>query len=157
MNFLPMHNALVHLPLGLSIGAAILALALAAAIWRNWLPGRALALLALLQALVLIGGALAFRSGKEAGEQAEDEATVEQHEERAEAFLWVDGVALAISAAAFAARRRDFSRWGAVAAAVAAVAAAGAGIRAGKAGGAIAHGQEIAAGAHGEAHHDDDD
>jgi hypothetical protein len=154
MNFLPMHNALVHLPLGLAIGVAILALALTAAIWRNWLPGRSLALLAVLQAVVLIGGALAFRSGKDAGEQAEDEAVVEQHEERAEAFLWTNGVALAITAAAYAARRRDFSRWGAAAAAVAAVAAAGTGIWVGKAGGAIAHGQEIAAGAHADA--DDD-
>ncbi|MGE5047246.1 MAG: hypothetical protein ACM3PC_01655 [Deltaproteobacteria bacterium] len=155
MNFLPMHNALVHLPLGLSIGAAILALALAAAIWRNWLPGRSLALLAVLQGVVLIGGALAFRSGKDAGEQAEDEAVVEEHEERAEAFLWTNGVALAVTAAAYAARRRDFSRWGAAAAAVAAVAAAGAGVWVGKAGGAIAHGQEIAARAQG-GHGDDD-
>jgi hypothetical protein len=150
MNFLPMHNALVHLPLGISIGAAVLGLALALAIWRNWLPRCALALLALLQALALIGGALAFRSGKDAGEQAEDEAVVEEHEDRAEAFLWIEGVALAVTAAAYAARRRDLSRWGAAGAAAAAVAAAAAGVWVGKAGGAIAHGEEIAARGQGE-------
>jgi hypothetical protein len=140
MDQLPLHNALVHLPLGLSIGGAALALALLAGVLRKWFDPRALALLALIEALVLAGGALAFRSGEQAAERKEDDARVEQHEERAEAFLWISGVSLLVTGAAYAARHRRWSRWALVAAAGGAIATAAAGVWVGKAGGAIAHG-----------------
>lgn len=142
MDQLTLHNALVHLPLGLSIGAAVLAVVLMVAIWRNWLPARSLALLVLVEALVLGGGIVAFRSGEAAEDRAEGragKAAIHQHEERAEAFLWITGAGLLLSGAALAMRRPAWSRWSAAAAAAAAVASAGAGFRTGKAGGAIAH------------------
>ena len=157
-----LHNALVHLPLGLSIGGAFLAACLAVAVWRNWLPARSLVLLAVLEALVLAGGIAAFRTGEgveERGEARVGEAAVKEHEERAEAFLWITGGALLLSGAAFAVRRPAWSRWGAAAAAAGALASAGAGFWTGKAGGAIAHpsgaaeaGRPVAGG-----HQDDDD
>ena len=155
MDQLPLHNALVHLPLGLAIGSAALAFALAAGVWRGWFPPRTLALLALAQALILAGGALAFRTGKDAAAQSENEARVEQHEERAEVFLWVSALSLALTGGALALRTPRASRLGAAAAAAGALATAAAGVWVGKAGGAIAHGDTAsAAGLHAA---DDDD
>ncbi len=142
MDQLTLHNALVHLPLGLSIGTAFLAVLLAVAVWRNWLPVRSLALLVALEAVVLLGGAAAFRAGEraeESGSARVGEAAVKMHEERAETFLWLTGGALLVSAVALAARRPPWSRWGVAAASAGALAAAAAGIWTGKAGGAIAH------------------
>ena len=155
-----LHNALVHLPLGLSIGGAFLAVCLAVAIWRNWLPSRTLALLVVLQALVLAGGAAAFRTGEDAedrGEATAGKAAVKEHEERAEAFLWMTGGALLVAGATLALRRPAWSRWGAAAAAAGALASAGAGFWTGKAGGAIAHPAGAAAPGNPVAHDDDDD
>jgi len=154
------HNALVHLPLGLSIGSAFLALFLVAALWRNWLPSRTLALLVILQALALAGGIAAFRSGEGAedrGERTAGKAAVHEHEERAEVFLWLTGGALVLSGAALALRRPALTRWGAAAAAAGALASAGAGFWTGKAGGAIAHPGGSAARSTPVADDDDDD
>ncbi|HZR11185.1 MAG TPA: hypothetical protein VFA79_21525 [Myxococcales bacterium] len=159
MDQLTLHNALVHLPLGLSIGAALLAVALLLAIWRNWLPARSLALLVLVEALVLAGGIAAFRTGEAAEDRAErraGKAAIHRHEERAEAFLWVTGGGLLLSGAALAMRRPQWSRWGAAAAAAGALAGAGAGFWTGKAGGAIAHPAGNAAAVDRVADQDDD-
>lgn len=159
MDQLTLHNALVHLPLGLSMGAAALAVALMVAIWRGWLPARSLALLVLVEALVLGGGIAAFRTGEAAEDRAEGragKAAIHQHEERAEAFLWITGAGLLLSGAALAMRRPAWSRWGAAAAAAGALAGAGAGFWTGKAGGAIAHPSGKAAAIERAADDDDD-
>jgi hypothetical protein len=138
----PLHPALVHVPLGLAFVLPLLSAALAAfALLRGSVPRRAWAVALALQAVVVVAG-LAARSAGERDEkpvaQLTGRAAVEAHEAAADAFLWGAALALAVSAAALAMPRRA----GAVAAAVACaatVAVAGLGYRAGKAGGELVY------------------
>jgi uncharacterized membrane protein len=110
MTDLPLHPAVVHLPIGLSLVMPIVAIALGIAVWRAKLPRSALALVAGLQ-LVLAGSAFAamelgHREEKRAEEVAPREA-IHEHEEAGEALVWssVGVLALAIAALAVPARR----------------------------------------------------
>lgn len=103
MSNLPLHPALVHLPLGLAFVLPLLALGLTLAALRGrWSSGAWAMLVGLL--LLTVGGGLAAMS---TGEQQEDvvervvpDAVIEQHEERAEAFVWASGGVLALALAA---------------------------------------------------------
>lgn len=103
MSNLPLHPALVHLPLGLAFVLPLLALGLTIAALRGrWSPGAWAVLVGLL--FLTVGGGLAAMS---TGEQQEDvvervvpESVIEQHEERAEAFVWASGAVLALALSA---------------------------------------------------------
>ncbi len=100
MSNLPLHPALVHLPLGLSFVLPLLALGLTIAALRGrWSPGAWSMLVGLL--LLTVGGGLAAMA---TGEQEEEvvervvsESVIEQHEERAEAFVWTSGAVLVLA------------------------------------------------------------
>ncbi len=100
MTDLPLHPALVHVPLGLAVVMPIVAVAVAVALWRGKLPRGALALVAGLQ-LVLAGSAfvamqLGQREAKAAAEVAPRNA-IEDHEEAAESLVWFSAGVLAVS------------------------------------------------------------
>jgi uncharacterized membrane protein len=98
----PLHPALVHLPIGLALALPVVAVGLALALWRNLLPRRAWAVAAALQLLLLAGGLAAFQAGRKESDRVEKivgEKAVDDHEERAEAFLWGAGIVAAVSAA----------------------------------------------------------
>ncbi len=102
MGSLPLHPALVHLPLGLAILMPLLALGLAVAAWRREL-GRApwLALVAL-QALLSVSAVVALKTGQRDEDLAEKvvpKAAIHEHEEAAEGFLVASFVVLALGAA----------------------------------------------------------
>jgi hypothetical protein len=101
MSSLPLHPALVHLPLGLALVMPLLALGVTLALWRGWLPGRAWHVLVGAQALLLLGGLLAMNSGSKEEERVEavvSEARIEAHEEAGEQFVWAAGVLFVLAA-----------------------------------------------------------
>lgn len=143
MNQIPLHPAIVHLPLGVAVTAPILALALFFAVSKGWLGARAFALLGLLQILALGAGALALNTGEQEEDRLEgriSKAALKAHEERADVFMGTLGVALLLSAAAALWKPgtgRTLVMTGAV---VASLASAGMAVATGKAGGNVAWG-----------------
>ena len=93
----PLHPAVVHLPLALSILLPGLALLGVWAIGRGYLPVRSWLLIVLLQALLVGSGWLAAETGEEEEDRVERivaERHIEFHEEAAEGFLVVAGLSL---------------------------------------------------------------
>jgi hypothetical protein len=102
----PFHPALVHLPLGVSILLPGLALLATIAIWRGWVPKRTWWVIVGLQALMVVGGAMAYNTGEKEKDLVGgivDDAPIEEHEEAAEVFMQVAAGTLVVGiAAAFA-------------------------------------------------------
>lgn len=142
MSNLPLHPAIVHLPLGLAFILPLLALALVIAVARGALPRRAWLLAALLQAAVVGSAFAAMRTGEGDEERVEhrvSESLIETHEERAEAFTWSAGLTLALLLAAGLSPRYGGALGGLSTAS--AFASAGLAIAVGHAGGQIVHGE----------------
>jgi uncharacterized membrane protein len=138
---LPLHPAIVHVPLGLAFVIPLLAVALALAWWRRALPRAAFGVLVGLQALLVAGGVVAMQLGERDEKRVEPivgERAIETHEERAEAFVWAGGVVLAGAVAILVVPAGAAT---AVAAVVAAgtLAVAGLAVAAGEAGGEIVY------------------
>jgi len=137
----PLHPSLVHVPLGLAVGLPFIAIGVALALWRNALPRRSWAVVVALQILLCGGGIAAFLAGHKDGDRVErivGEKAVDEHEERAEAFLWAAGIVAVASAAVLLVPAAAIVPLAAVAAAGSLV-VAGLGIWTGKAGGALVY------------------
>lgn len=96
----PLHPAVVHLPLALALVTPLLAVVAALAIRLRFLPARSWAAVVLLQALLLGSGWLAHETGEEDEDRVEEvvgHEALERHEERAETFLWLAGLALVLT------------------------------------------------------------
>jgi hypothetical protein len=92
MPSLPLHPAVVHVPLGVAMVLPLVAAALTAAVWRGRLPRAVLALVAGLQLVVAGGGLVAMQLGHADERQAAlaaPRAAIHEHEEAGEAFVWV--------------------------------------------------------------------
>jgi uncharacterized membrane protein len=97
----PLHPAVVHLPIALTVLAPLVALGSLWAIRRGARPVRAWGLTTALLALLSLSGWLATATGDQAEEQVERivaEAPLESHEEAAEAFLLLSVGVLAVAA-----------------------------------------------------------
>lgn len=143
MNSLPLHPAVVHLPLGLAGVMPLLAAGLAIAIWKGFLPRKAWLVVVACQALLLSGAVVALRTGGAEEERVEKriaERAIEQHEELAEQFVWGAGVTLAISAAGLVLGTGQVPMALMAAATLATVVTGGLGLRVGHAGGQLVHG-----------------
>lgn len=113
MGGLPLHPAIVHIPIGLAVVLPLVALGVALALGRGALPRSAWTLVVGLQALLLASAFAALLSGEREGEQAEatvSESLVEHHEEAGEAMTWVGGAVLAIAGLALVLKERP-ARW----------------------------------------------
>jgi hypothetical protein len=124
----PLHPAVVHLPVALALLVPLHTLHALAAIARGWLPARAWAGIVLLQALLLGSAWLAVETGEGQEERVERvvaEKYIETHEEGAERFLALAGVALVVSGAGLLRGRAGALGRAATLAAAAAVLAAG--------------------------------
>ncbi len=168
---LPLHPAIVHIPLGLALVIPFVAVGLAWAVWRKKAPAGVFAVVVLMQAVVVGSGFAAIQLGKEDEEVVESvvpEEAIHEHEEAAELFEIVSGVTLAIGIAALAlGRARPGAASGLMAAtALAGVVAAGLGVRAGHEGGKLVYEHQAArafapsdepAAVAAHASHDDDD
>lgn len=106
---LPLHPKLVHLPVALAVLLPLLSAVLWVAIVRIWLPLRAWWLGTAAQALLVVSGIVAIRSGEADEERVErvvSEAVIERHEEAAQTFVFASGAVLLLTAVPFALRRR---------------------------------------------------
>ncbi|MBI5505720.1 MAG: hypothetical protein HY899_13045, partial [Deltaproteobacteria bacterium] len=100
MDVLPLHPKLVHLPIALAVLMPLISVALLAAWRRQWLPRRVWIVAVALQAVLVISGIAAIRSGGAEEERVEKvvaEAVIEAHEEAAEAFVWAAAVVLVLA------------------------------------------------------------
>lgn len=103
MPTLPIHPAIVHVPLGVAMVLPFVALAVTLAVWRKRWPREALALVAGLQLVVAAGGFTAMWLGHADEKQAAltaPHAAIHEHEEAGEAFVWVAVGVLAVAIAA---------------------------------------------------------
>lgn len=141
MSTLPLHPALVHVPLGLAFAIPLVAIGLAVALWRGKLPRSAFAVLVGLQAILVGAGIVAMQLGERDEHPVErvvPERLIEAHEERAEAFVWAAGVVLAGAAAVLVVPAGAASAVAAVVTA-ATLGVAALGFAAGKAGGELVY------------------
>lgn len=100
MGNVPLHPAIVHLPLGLAMLAPVIALIVLIPLWRGKLPRRAWGLVVLLQAALVGTAFVALRTGEAEEETVERivaEQALEAHEERATVFTWVGVAVLALA------------------------------------------------------------
>ena len=142
MNTLPLHPALVHLPMGLAILMPLLALGFAWALWTGRISTRAWAAVAGLQALLLASALVAINTGGAEEERVEavvQESAIEAHEEAAELFTWAAGSTLILALLPFGFRSASSTRALSAATVVATMVVAGLGLRAGHAGGQLVY------------------
>ena len=145
MNSLPLHPAIVHLPLGLAILMPLLSGGFAWALWSGRVRPRAWMAVVALQALLVASGMVAMNTGGAEEDRVEavvQKSAIHQHEEFAEQFVWAAGATLVLAGLVLVFRQSNVSRGLAAAAVVATVAVAGLALRVGHAGGQLvyAHG-----------------
>ena len=145
MNSLPLHPAVVHMPLALSILMPLFAAGLAWAVWTGRVRPRAYLLVVALQALLVGSGLVAMNTGGAEEERVEavvQERALETHEELAEQFVWVAGGTLALAGLVVLLGTRAIAGGLSAVVVVATVVVAALGLRVGHAGGQLvyAHG-----------------
>jgi uncharacterized membrane protein len=139
---LPLHPAIVHLPLGLAFLMPLLAAGFAWALWRGRARSRAWLAIVALQAILLGAGLVAMNTGEREEDRVErivPEAAMERHEEYAEQFVWATGLTLGLAALAFAFARPDIRRGLTLATVAGTVVVMGAAVRVGHAGGELVY------------------
>lgn len=136
------HPKVVHLPMALGVLMPLVTGGLLLAWWRSWLPPRAFVMAAALQALLVISGIVALRSGEADEERVErvvPERLIETHEEAAEAFVVGSAVVLAAMLLASALAARRAGRPVAAAATLGTLVVLALGYRTGQAGGSLVY------------------
>ena len=97
MTSLPLHPAIVHLPLGLAFILPALAIGFAWAVSRGRVRPRAWTAIVVLQAALLGAGLVAMNTGEREEDRVErivPESALERHEAYAEQFVWATGATL---------------------------------------------------------------
>lgn len=148
MTSIPLHPALVHVPLALAFVLPVLALSFTWALWSGRIQARAWAAVVLLHAILLGAGLVALKTGQNEGERVESvvpEAAIETHEEYAEQFLWAVGLSLAVASAVLVTRRPTAIQALSVVTVIGAFLIAGAALRVGHAGGKLVYVHNAAA------------
>ncbi len=136
------HPKVVHLPLGLAIVMPFVAVSLLVAWRRGWFSPRTWFLAVGLQAVLVLGGWIALRSGEQASESVEDmmdHGRIHEHEEAAETFVWVASAVLALMAVGAWRGTRSFGFASATAATVGTAAVMGLAIYVGHLGGRLVY------------------
>jgi uncharacterized membrane protein len=141
MPTVPLHPALVHVPLGLALVLPLVMAALAFGLWRALVPRRAWLIVLALQGILILGGFAALRTGERDEKRVENvvgERALDTHEDAAEAFLWGATVALVLSAGTLVVPKRAAPATAAIGVAAMLVVAY-LGYRTGKAGGELVY------------------
>ena len=142
MNGLPLHPAIVHMPLALAMLMPVMAIGFAWVLWVGRLGTRPWLAVVALQALLVGSALLAIKTGGAEEDRVESivqESALHQHEEFAEQFAWAGGATLALAVLVLFFRRPRVSRALTAAVVVATVAVAGLGLRVGHAGGQLVY------------------
>ena len=141
MGGVPLHPAVVHVPLGLAFLMPFLALACTVAWWKGWASKRAWAVVVVLQVALLGAGVFVKQTGeKEAGvvRRIVPRGTIRPHAQAAGYFLWWAGGTLVVAGLGLALKDRH-ARWAATAATVATLGVAATGVRVGHLGGELVY------------------
>jgi uncharacterized membrane protein len=142
MSSLPLHPALVHLPLGLAFIMPALAIGFAWALWRGRVRPRAWLTVIALQGVLLAGGLVAMNTGEREEDRVEalvPEAAIERHEEYAEQFVWATGLTLALAGMVIVLRKPTAARALALATVAGTMVVFAAAVRVGHAGGQLVY------------------
>jgi uncharacterized membrane protein len=118
MTSLPLHPAVVHLPLGLAFIIPALALGFTWALWTGRVRIRAWVVIVALQAVLLSAALVAMNTGEREEDRVErvvPSAALERHEAYAERFTWATAVTLVIAGLVLISRQRALTRGLAVA------------------------------------------
>lgn len=113
MGSLPLHPAIVHLPLGLAFIMPVIALGFGWALWTGRVRPRAWLAIVALQAVLLGAGLVAMNTGEQEEERVEaavPETALEQHEEYAEQFVWATALTLGLMGLVLVGRRPSIVR-----------------------------------------------
>ncbi|WP_291987339.1 DUF2231 domain-containing protein [Luteitalea sp.] len=138
---MPLHPALVHLPLGLAMLMPVVAIVAGWLLWRARIGRAGWSAVVVLQALLLASGVVALKSGERDEDMAERvvaSAPLHQHEAFAEQFVIATGAVLALSLLVFA-PWPPAKTTGAAAAMLGTVLVAGLALRVGHAGGQLVY------------------
>lgn len=142
MNGLPLHPAVVHLPVALAVLMPLIAAGFAWALWTGRVRLRAWTAVVALQALLVAGGLVAMKTGEGEEDRVEPvvpEAAIHLHEEYAEQFIWSAGASLALAALVLAGRKPPVSNVLAGVFVAATLGVAGMALRVGHAGGQLVY------------------
>ena len=142
MSSLPLHPAIVHLPLGLAFIIPLLAIGFAWALRKGRVRPRAWLAIVALQAILLGAGMVAMNTGEREEERVEavvPDAALEQHERLAGQFVWATAGTLVLALLVLVFRGGTIARALTLATAVASVLVAAAAIRVGRAGGELVY------------------
>jgi uncharacterized membrane protein len=96
---LPLHPAIVHIPLGLAFAIPLLALIVWFALRKNFMSPHCWWMVVFFQIVLLGSGFVAMETGEDEEHTVERivaEEIIEQHEERAEIFVWISGAIAAL-------------------------------------------------------------
>lgn len=142
MTSLPLHPAIVHLPLGLAFVIPALAVGFAWAIWTGRVRPRAWIVVAVLQAVLLGAGLFAMNTGEREEDRVEavvPDGALHRHEEYAEQFVWAAGTTLVFAGLVLVVRQRPVTRALIAATVAGSVIVAAAAVRVGRAGGELVY------------------
>jgi uncharacterized membrane protein len=142
MNSLPLHPAIVHIPMGVAMLMPFIAAGFAWALWTRRAGSMAWMAVVALQAVLLASSLVAINTGGNEEERVErvvPESAIEAHEEAAEQFAWASGGTLVLAALVLLFKRREVAGPLTAGVVVATLAVAGLGYRVGHAGGQLVY------------------
>ena len=142
MTSLPLHPAIVHLPLGLAFIMPALAIGFGWALWKGRIRPRAWMAIVALQAVLLGAGLVAMNTGEREEHRVEaavPEAALEQHEAYAAQFVWAIGATLVLATLVLAFRGGAAARALTLATVAGTVVVAASAVRVGHAGGRLVY------------------
>ena len=141
MGGIPLHPALVHIPLGLALLIPLLAVAALVAWWRGRASKGTWAAVVVLQLLLVGTGWFGIRTGEREVRRARQVVAreyVHEHSEAADFFVYGAGAVLVIGVLGLAFRGRS-AQWAATAATVGTLVVAAMGVRVGHLGGRLVY------------------
>jgi hypothetical protein len=137
----PLHPAVVHVPLGLAFLMPFLALAATVAWWKGWASKRTWAVVVVLQIVLLGAGLYVKQTGEHEVRRVRrilPRGAVRPHSRAADYFLWWTGATLVIAGLGLVLKDRG-ARWAATAATVAAFGTGAVAVRLGHLGGQLVY------------------
>ena len=142
MGSMPLHPAIVHLPLALAILMPLIASGFGWALWRGRIRPRAWFAVVALQGILLGSGIAATRTGEAEEDRVENvvqESALHQHEELAEQFIWAGALTFLLAGLVLVVRRPAGARALIAAVVAATLVVAALGLRVGHAGGQLVY------------------
>lgn len=142
MSSLPLHPAIVHIPLGLAFVLPAVALGFAWALWTGRIGSRGWLAIVALQAVLLGAGWVAMNTGEREEDRVEKvvpKTAISTHEAYAEQFVWAAGATFLLAALVPVFRGRRLAHAVVLASVAGTFVVAGLAIRVGHAGGQLVY------------------